>query len=167
MKRFLLLLTFMLPSLVFSQRLGYVDSQKILEAVPEYREAQVELERLSKQWEGEIASMLDDMSALQGQLNAEKVLLTTDMVAQRQLYIDGMQDSAMTLQQAYFGPDGQLFAKRLELVAPVQAMVASAIVEVSRKKKLDFMFDKGSGIAVVYARASNDYSQDVLKQMGY
>lgn len=78
MKRFLLLLTFILPSLVFSQRLGYVDSQQILEAVPEYREAQVELERLSKQWEGEISSMLDDMAALQGQLNAEKVLLTTD-----------------------------------------------------------------------------------------
>jgi len=167
MKRFLLLLTFILPSLVFSQRLGYVDSQQILESVPEYREAQVELERLSKQWEGEISSMLDDMAALQGQLNAEKVLLTTDMVAQRQLYIDGMQDSSMALQQAYFGPEGQLFAKRLELVAPVQAMVASAIVEVARKKKLDFMFDKGSGIAVVYARESNDYSQDVLKQLGY
>ena len=128
MKRFLLLLTFILPSLVFSQRLGYVDSQQILEAVPEYREAQVELERLSKQWEGEISSMLDDMAALQGQLNAEKVLLTTDMVAQRQRYIDGLQDSSMALQQAYFGPEGQLFAKRLELVAPVQAIDRKSVV---------------------------------------
>jgi len=67
----------------------------------------------------------------------------------------------------YFSPEGELFKKREELVAPVQALVAGAIREVARKKKLDFVFDKGSSVSVVYANESNDITQDVLQQLGY
>jgi outer membrane protein len=67
----------------------------------------------------------------------------------------------------YFSPDGTLFLKREEMVAPVQALVAGAIKEVARKKKLDFVFDKGSSVSVVYANESNDITQDVLQQLGY
>ena len=49
----------------------------------------------------------------------------------------------------------------------VQALVAGAIKEVARKKKLDFVFDKGSSVSVVYANESNDITQDVLQQLGY
>lgn len=164
-----LILSFLmaLPLVASAQRLGYVDTQKILEAIPDYQQAQTEIERLSKQWEGEILSMIDDATALQAQLDAESVLLTPDMVSERQGQIDAIRDSANTLQQHYFGPEGLLFTKRAELVAPIQALVAGAIKEVARKRKLDFVFDKGSNIAVVYAKPAHDYSDEVLQQLGY
>jgi len=151
----------------WAQRLGYVDTQAILNAIPEYKQAQAEIDRLSKRWEGEVASMFEDASALQAQLDAEEVLLTPQMIDERALSIQATRDSARARQMRYFSPEGELFKKREELVAPVQALVAGAIREVARKKKLDFVFDKGSSVSVVYANESNDITQDVLQQLGY
>ena len=151
----------------WAQRLGYVDTQAILNAIPEYKQAQAEIERLSKRWEGEVASLFEDASALQAQLDAESVLLTPDMIAERTANIQNTRDTARARQMRYFSSEGQLFQKREELVAPVQALVAGAIKEVARKKKLDFVFDKGSSVSVVYANESNDITQDVLQQLGY
>jgi outer membrane protein len=44
----------------WAQRLGYVDTQAILNAIPEYKQAQAEIERLSKRWEGEVASLFEE-----------------------------------------------------------------------------------------------------------
>jgi outer membrane protein len=159
-----------LVSMTFSglaQRLGYVDTQAILNAIPEYKQAQAEVERLSTRWEGEVASLFEDASALQAQLEAESVLLTAEMIAERNANIQNTRDTARARQMRYFSPDGELFKKREELVAPVQALVAGAIKEVARKKKLDFVFDKGSSVSVVYANESNDITSDVLQQLGY
>jgi Skp family chaperone for outer membrane proteins len=53
------------------------------------------------------------------------------------------------------------------MVSPIQALIAGAIKEIARKKKLDFVFDKGSSLSVVYANESNDITSDILKQLGY
>ncbi|HAB32450.1 MAG TPA: hypothetical protein DCL07_00350 [Cryomorphaceae bacterium] len=164
---YLLLALFAFSFSGVAQRLGYVDTQAILNAIPEYKQAQAEIQRLSQKWEGEVASLFEDASALQAQLDAEAVLLTPEMIAERNTTIQNTRDTARSRQMRYFSPDGTLFLKREEMVAPVQALVAGAIKEVARKKKLDFVFDKGSSVSVVYANESNDITQDVLQQLGY
>ena len=104
---------------------------------------------------------------LTAQLEAEKVLLTPDMIKDRGVSINSMKDSARAKQMKYFGPTGSLFSRREEMVAPLQALIAGAIKEIARKKKLDFVFDKGSSVSVVYANESNDITSDVLRQLGY
>ena len=128
MRRIWFLLAFLgMTTMGMAQRLGYVDTQAILNAIPEYKQAQAEIERLSKRWEGEVASLFEDASALQAQLDAESVLLTPDMIAERKAAIQTTRDTARSRQMRYFSPEGQLFEKREELVAPVQALVAGAI----------------------------------------
>jgi len=88
MRRIWFLLAFLgMTTMGMAQRLGYVDTQAILNAIPEYKQAQAEIERLSKRWEGEVASLFEDASALQAQLDAESVLLTPDMIAERKAAI--------------------------------------------------------------------------------
>lgn len=151
----------------WAQKLGYVDTKAVLNAIPEYKQANAEMERLSKRWEGEIASMFEDAAALRAQLDAEAVLLTPQMIEERTAVIQATTDTARARQMRYFSPDGELFKKREELVAPVQALVAGAIKEVARKKRLDFVFDKGSTSSVVFANESNDITKEVLEQLGY
>ncbi len=151
----------------FGQRIGYVDTQVLLKKHPMYVQAQAEVERLNAQWLGEVQSLFDDAEALRGQLEAERVLLTTGMAAEREKSISNTLDSAKARQVRYFAPDGMLFAKREELIAPIQAQVAAAIREVARRKKLDVVFDKGSNLAVVYANESLDLTNEVLQQLGF
>ena len=157
----------LLTSSGYGQRLAYVDTHKILNSIPEYKQSKLEINRLSIKWEDEIAALFASVSEQKNQLEVEKVLLTSEMISDREKAIKALDDSARIKQIKYFGPEGLLFKKREEMVSPIQALIAGAIKEIARKKKLDFVFDKGSSLSVVYANESNDITSDILKQLGY
>ena len=157
----------LLTSSGYGQRLAYVDTHKILNSIPEYKQSKLEISRLSIKWEDEIAALFASVSEQKNQLEVEKVLLTSEMISDREKAIKALDDSARIKQIKYFGPEGLLFKKREEMVSPIQALIAGAIKEIARKKKLDFVFDKGSSLSVVYANESNDITSDILKQLGY
>jgi outer membrane protein len=157
----------LLTSSGYGQRLAYVDTHKILNSIPEYKQSKLEISRLSIKWEDEIAALFASSSEQKNQLEVEKVLLTPEMISEREKAIKALDDSARIKQIKYFGPEGLLFRKREEMVSPIQALIAGAIKEIARKKKLDFVFDKGSSLSVVYANESNDITSDILKQLGY
>ena len=167
MKKYFLFGALLLSISTFGQRLGYVDTHMILNSIPEYNQAQREVDRLSKNWENEVSALFEDANALKFQLEAEKVLLTPEMIIERNSLINSTKDSARARQIKYFGPKGSLLSRREELIAPLQALIAGAIKEIARKKKLDFVFDKGSSVSVVYANESNNITSDVLRQLGY
>jgi outer membrane protein len=167
MKQHYTILAILISLSSFGQRLAYVDTHKILNAIPEYQQSQLEINRLSKNWENEIARIFQMANELSVALEAEKVLLTPDMIKDRGVTIKSMKDSGRAKQMRYFGSTGSLFSKREEMVAPLQALIAGAIKEIARKKKLDFVFDKGSSVSLVYANESNDITSDVLRQLGY
>lgn len=166
-RNLIIALALLLTSSGYGQRLAYVDTHKILNSIPEYKQSKLEINRLSIKWEDEIAALFASVSEQKSQLEVEKVLLTFEMISDRERAIKALDDSARIKQIKYFGPEGLLFKKREEIVSPIQALIAGAIKEIARKKKLDFVFDKGSSLSVVYANESNDITSDILKQLGY
>ena len=166
-RNLIIVLGLLLTSSGYGQRLAYVDTHKILNSIPEYKQSKLEINRLSIKWEDEIAALFASVSEQKSQLEVEKVLLTFEMISDRERAIKALDDSARIKQIKYFGPEGLLFKKREEMVSPIQALIAGAIKEIARKKKLDFVFDKGSSLSVVYANESNDITSDILKQLGY
>ena len=166
-RNLIIALALLLTSSGYGQRLAYVDTHKILNSIPEYKQSKLEISRLSIKWEDEIAALFASVSEQKNQLEVEKVLLTPEMISEREKAIKALDDSARIKQIKYFGPEGLLFKKREEMVSPIQALIAGAIKEIARKKKLDFVFDKGSSLSVVYANESNDITSDILKQLGY
>ena len=166
-RNLIIVLGLLLTSSGYGQRLAYVDTHKILNSIPEYKQSKLEISRLSIKWEDEIAALFASVSEQKNQLEVEKVLLTSEMISDREKAIKALDDSARIKQIKYFGPEGLLFKKREEMVSPIQALIAGAIKEIARKKKLDFVFDKGSSLSVVYANESNDITSDILKQLGY
>lgn len=150
-----------------NQRIAVVDTEFILKKVPEYNQAQAELDRLSAQFEGEIEALKSELLALQRALNAEKVLLTDDMIKEREEAIAKKEKQIYETQRKYFGPDGELFKKRKSLVKPIQDQVYNAIQEVSRQKKIDLVIDKANAIAVLYVSDKIEISDDILNKLGY
>jgi len=149
------------------QRFAYVDTQYILKKIPEYKSAQQQLDNLSKQWQGEVEALLSEADMLQKSLEAERILLTNEMVKEREEMIKAKETEARTLQRKYFSPEGDLFKKRQELVKPIQDQVFNAVQDVARKKRLDAVFDKGGALTLLYVSDKIDISDEVLQALGY
>lgn len=166
-KLFILLIAFAAGTTAWAQKFGYVDTQYILEQIPEYSQAQREVDRLSTQWTGEIESLQSEADALQQSYDAERILLTDDMQTERLAEIEAKKKEARDLQIKYFGPQGDLFRKRAELVKPIQDQVYNAVRDVARRRRLDFVFDKNGSVTMLYANDDNDISDQVLRELGY
>ncbi len=150
-----------------AQRFAYVDSDYILNNVPEYTEAQKKLDDVSKGFQKEIEDKYKEIDGLYKQYQQDQVLLTEEMRKARQKEIEDKEKAVKDLQKKHFGSDGDLFKKRQELIKPIQDKVYDAISKVSTQLGYDMVFDKYGGTTVLYSNPKIDISDKVLAQMGY
>ena len=147
------------------QKIAYVDSDYILSNIPEYADAQEELNSLSAKWEGEIKVIYDKVSEMYKKYQTEMVLLSEDQKRAREQDIINKEQEAKNLQIQYFGSDGQLYQKQTELIQPIQEKIYTALNEYAQTKGYNFILDIASGTSVLYASEKLDVSDDVLDQL--
>jgi len=168
MKKLILSTLICISSLaVNAQKISYVDSDYILERMPEYGSAQDQLEKLSLNWQEEIESIYQQIDQLYKKYQADKVLLTQEMKNKRESEIINKEKDAKELQRKRFGPEGDLYTKRKELIEPIQDKVYNAIEDFSNEKRYDIIFDKSSGLIMLFSNPDLDKSDDILKMLGY
>ena len=147
------------------QKFAYVDSDYILNNIPEYGDAQEELNALSNQWQNEVKAIYDKVSEMYKKYQTEMVLLSEDQKRAREQEIVNKEQEAKNLQMQYFGSEGKLYQKRSELVQPIQEKIYTALTEISQTKGYTFVFDLASGTSILYASDRADISDDVLDQL--
>ena len=89
-------------------RIGYVDMEYILENVEEYRDASQQLNAKAQKWKQEIELMQSKVEQMKKDLMAEKVLLTDELIAEREEEIEILEKEMLDYQQDRFGPQGDL-----------------------------------------------------------
>ncbi len=149
-----------------SQKNAFVDTEYILDNIPEYHDAQDELDEWSAKWQKEIEDLYNEIEALYKKYQAEKVLLPDDVKKQREDEIVKKEAQMKDLQKKYFGPEGELFKKRQELVQPIQEKIYNAIEELAQENHYTFVFDKAGGMTILYGNPKYDISDDVLDKVG-
>lgn len=147
------------------QKFAYVDSDYILNNIPEYADAQEELNAMSTQWQNEVKAVYDKVSEMYKKYQTEMVLLSEDQKRAREQEIVNKEQEAKNLQMQYFGAEGQLYQKREELVQPIQEKIYNALTELAQTKGYTFVFDMASGTSILYASEKVDISDDVLDQL--
>ena len=168
MKKIILITLVYLTSIsTYAQKFAYVDSDYILERMPEYGSAQDQLDKLSLNWQQEIEELYKQIDQLYKKYQADKVLLTQEMKNKRESEIINKEKDAKELQRKRFGPEGDLYTKRKELVRPIQDKVYNAIQDLSNEKRYDIIFDKSSNLIMLFSNPSLDKSDDILKMLGY
>ena len=168
MKKSIFVLLFLVgfTQLGMAQRYAYVDTEYILEQVPEYKTAQEQLNKLSEQWQKDIEDKFALIDKKQRDYDAEVILLPEEIKKQRQKEIDDLRRQAMELQRKRFGVGGDLFQKREELIKPIQDRIFDAIQEVAVERNYSFVFDKANQSNLLFADPKFDISDAVLKKMG-
>lgn len=148
------------------QKFAYVDTKYILSHIPEYQQAQAEINKLSNQWQKDIENKYETIAKLETALQAEKILLTDDMKQKREQEIQSKREEAKEMQNSKFGVGGELFKKREELIKPIQDQIYEAIQEVASTSALMVVFDKANHSNMLYTNPKHDISDKVLKKMG-
>jgi len=150
-----------------AQKFAYCDTKYILLHMPSYAAAQLELTRLSNEWQEEIAKKYENIDKLSRAFEAEKVLLTEDMKTKRSQEIEQKRLEAKEMQKQKFGAnDGELFKKREELLSPIQEEIYNALVDVAESGGYHGIFDKANQSNLLYTNPKFDLSDKILKKMG-
>jgi outer membrane protein len=168
MKKIILLLCLALVSgQLWAQKFAYVDSQFILENIPEYKQAKVQLDELSIEWQQEIEESYQEIDQLYRSYQTDKVLLTDKMRQSREDEIISKEQAVKELQQTRFGTEGDLFKKQEELIRPIQNQIFNAIQEFAKEGRYAIIFDKSSDLLMLYADENLDKSELILDKLGY
>ena len=168
MKKLLLLLVISSLTLnIQAQKFAYVDTDYILNKIPDFKQAQDKLDALSTDWQKEIENKYSDVEKMYRAYQQEQVLLTTDMKEKREEAIINKETDAKNLQKKYFGTEGNLYLKRQELIKPIQDKIYDAIQQLAANNKYAIVFDSSSDLIMLYKNNNYDKSDKVLDLMGY
>lgn len=170
MKR--IIATFVLiTGIVFStqaQRFCIVDMDYILSKVPQFTQAQEQIDALANTWKTEIDQKFQDVEKAYAKFQAEQVLMTEQMKKQRIEEIEALERAAKEMQKAKFGPEGELFKKRQELIKPIQDNIYQKVQLYAKDKSYEVIFDKSSaGVSILFLDEKLDKSEDILRSLGY
>ena len=149
----------------FGQRLATVDVNRILESIEEYQAAQSELDRLASKWRQEIAQEYDVIKGLYNRYQGEQVLLSDEARRQREEEIMNKEKAVRDLQKERFGPEGELFKRRQDLVRPIQEKVYGAIEDYAKERGFDFIFDKSGSTGMIFSNPQYDKTSDIMDKL--
>ena len=149
---------------VSAQTYAFIDSDYILENVPEYTEER--LDKMAERWTKEIEDRYATIKDLKSNFDREEVLLPKEEREKRKVEIEKLEKEAIDLQTQHFGSNGDYFQKRQELIKPIQDRVFTAMKKVAKREGYAFVFDKANQSNLLYAEKEFDISDEVLEEMG-
>lgn len=147
-------------------RVAYVDSEYILDQMPEYKSAQKQLDAAADEWKKEIDKRAGEIDKLYKDYQAQYALLPDADKKKAEDLIGQKEKSLADYKKEKFGPEGELYKKRQQLVRPVQDKVFNAIQKLAKDNALDIIFDKSGALTMLYTNAKYDRSEDVLELLG-
>ncbi|MDO6517544.1 OmpH family outer membrane protein [Zobellia uliginosa] len=144
-------------------RIAYVDMEYILENVEEYRDANKQLADKVQKWKIDIEQKQSEVEQMKKDLMAERVLLTDELIAEREEEIQILEKEMVEYQQDRFGPQGDLVLQKRRLIQPIQDQVFNEVQKIGANKKYDFIFDKSADVVMLYSEKRHDISDLVLR----
>ena len=144
-------------------KVGYIDMEYILQNVPDYIEAQNQLEQKAQKWKQEVEAKKNEINKLKEALKAEKALLTKGLIEERVSEIVFLENENLEYQQKRFGPNGDLMTQKNALTKPIQDQVFTVVQDIAETKKYDFIFDKTSDMTMLFAAKRFDISDQIVR----
>ena len=167
-RNIVLLIAFLAGCLSYAQRgvrIGYVDMNIILESVEEYQTSNQLLEEKIKEWRKEIELKKIQLEQFQEQFALERILLTPELIEERELEIQDFAAQLVNLQEKYFGPNGTMMRQRTQLLKPIQDNILNIVRQIAQERKYDIIFDRSSEGIMLYSSKNYDISDLVIKRI--
>ena len=146
-------------------KLGYIDSQKILEKYKEAQDAQKQLQDLNRRWEEEAKSMQQELQTKLDELESQALLLSDERKKEKETELQNLNIRLQQFQQEKWGQQGEVFAKRAELLQPVYDKINAVIKKLGTDDKYDYIFDIVNGNILHVSASQPDLTDRVLEEL--
>lgn len=148
-----------------NQKTGFIDSELILQNMPEYSGIEQRLNLISEGWRDEIEELEEEISELEEDFEAREILFTEDVRQQRLNEIENLRQQRDRLVENRFGPDGEYFTTQEELLEPIQRQIFEALNAVARRQNFDFVFDRSQNTRFLFVKEEWNLTEDVMLEM--
>jgi len=168
MRKYILILVFGIYSFINAQgskgpKIGYFDMNKILQSIPEFAEANNQLELRAQNWKKEIDQKQAQIDLLREELKTERILLTKELIEEKEDEISFLEKELSDYQQKRFGHLGDLFTQKSVLVKPIQDQVFGIVNDIATRRKYDFVFDMSSASnGLIFANRRFDMNDEII-----
>jgi outer membrane protein len=156
----------LIGSKTFAQKFGYIDTEYIMNKMPEYKKANETMNQFAEKWTKDLQAKYADVEKMKQKFQQEEILLTADMKKEKLADIDKKEEELKTLNNNIFGLNGQLFQKKKEILKPILDEIYKTSEKIARKYKLSFIFDKASDMSMFYADPRHDYTDFIIEELG-
>ena len=146
-------------------KMGYIDSQKILEKYKEAQDAQKQLQDLNKRWEDEAKNMQQELQAKLEELESQALLLSDERKKEKETELQNLNIRLQQFQQEKWGNQGEVFAKRAELMQPIIDKINTTIKKIGAEEKFDYIFDVINGNILYVSTTQADLTDKVLEEL--
>jgi outer membrane protein len=168
MKRFVVLVLAMLcaAGIMHGQmKIGYINTEGVMQALPEAQDAQKSLDNLVAGWESELQKMQADWKKKFDEYERKKLILTEQSRAETEKELRDLDQSIADFRNKKFGQNGELFQKQNEVMKPIQNKIFKVLEEIAKDDNYDYIFDKSGEILLLYTNEKYDLTQRVIQKM--
>ena len=167
MKKIIILSILLITSSVsFAQlKIGYIDSDAIMNNLPDVLDARQKLDALIQEWQTELNKLEADWKAKYDDYEKRKLIMTDQTRAETEAALVQLETQIAQFREKKFGTNGELFQKQDELMKPVQNKIFGALKEIAEKDDYDFVFDRSGDIMILFAKEKYDLTAQVLEKL--
>lgn len=145
-----------------AQKIGVVDTDYLLNHIPEYKEAENRFNQQIKAWQSELELLQTELERKKELLDNERILLIGEQLKIREKEIDDLQKKLNKHLKEKFAAEGEINNLRTNMVRPFQDKIWNAIKSVADKNNLGIILDKNSNSSVLFLDKKYDYTDKVL-----
>lgn len=154
------------PVLAFGQtKIAHINSESIMQTLPEAIDAQKSLDALVAQWEAELQKMQAEWKKKFDDYDKKKLILTEPVRADQEKELRDMDAAITDFRNKKFGQNGELFQKQSEVMKPIQNKIFKVLEEIAKEDGYDYIFDKSGEILLLYSNDKLDLTQKVISRM--
>ena len=161
----LFFVSFLSSPLLAQLKIGYVDSDTIMDNLPDVQDARQKLDAMIRDWQNELRNLEAEYTKKKDDFDKRNLIMTDQTRAEAEKELADMERNISEFRDKKFGPKGELFQKQDELMKPLQNKIFNVIQEIATDEDLDFVFDRSGDIIFLYAKPDYDLTARVLEQL--
>ena len=144
-------------------KFGHVNTQEIIQAMPEYTTAKAEIDKLTSQYEADLKAMQDELQKKADAFDKEQATLPDNIKQRRQTEL---QEMYQKIQQSYQDNQQALQKASSEKMQAITAKVLDAIKAVGQAGDFVIINEINAGIPYISTTLSTDVTAQVKTKLG-
>ncbi|HMN48196.1 MAG TPA: OmpH family outer membrane protein [Ignavibacteriaceae bacterium] len=146
-------------------KIGYIDSDTIMDNLPDVQDARQKLDAMIQEWQTELSKMENEWKTKYDDYEKRKLIMSDQTRAETEASLVQIENQIAQYREKKFGTNGELFQKQDEFMKPVQNKIFTVLKEIAEQDNYDFVFDRSGDIMILYAKEQYDLTSKVLDRL--